>query len=138
MSASAAPLEVGTADGTAPMATGAPADLHSAMLMDDTRLFGRVLLDQLEWRHAGASDAGAWDVEGWYGGDVDKLWISTEGEQTGSTAANAGAESGARAELLWGRALGRWWNLQAGVREDFTDGPARTWAAVGVEGLAPY
>lgn len=39
---------------------------------------------------------------------------------------------------LWDRIVSRWWNLQAGVRHDFGEGPSRDWVAVGVQGLAPY
>jgi copper resistance protein B len=39
---------------------------------------------------------------------------------------------------LYGRAIRRWWDVLVGVRQDFRPGPARTWAAVGVQGLAPY
>jgi len=100
--------------------------------MGDTERFGRLLLDQLEWLHDGSSDAGAWEAEGWYGGDRDRLWIRTEGERSGGETRNA------RGELLGDRSIGPWWSLQAGLREDFGNGPARTWAAFGIEGLAPY
>ena len=40
--------------------------------------------------------------------------------------------------MLFGRQIARWWDLVAGVRQDFEPGPARTWAAFGVQGLAPY
>ncbi len=102
------------------------------MQMGDREQFGRLLIDQLEWHHDGSADAGAWEVEGWYGGDRDKVWIRTEGEHSGADTRNA------RGELLWDHAIGAWWNLQSGLREDFGGGPARTWAALGVEGLAPY
>ncbi|MGB6452300.1 MAG: copper resistance protein B [Steroidobacteraceae bacterium] len=100
--------------------------------MSDTDLYGTVLLDQLEWRNPDASNAAMWEAEGWYGGDYDKLWVTTEGERVG------GETQDAFTELLWDHVVGRWWNLQTGVREDFGDGPSRTWAALGVEGLAPY
>lgn len=98
----------------------------------DTDLYGSVLLDQLEWRNPDSGGAAVWEAEGWYGGDYDKLWVTTEGERVGGETQNAFAE------LLWDHVAGRWWNLQAGVREDFGNGPSRSWAAVGVEGLAPY
>ena len=44
----------------------------------------------------------------------------------------------AQAHAPYGRAIHRWWDVVAGVRQDFRPGPARTWAAVGVQGLAPY
>src|SRR5690606_1585096 len=37
-----------------------------------------------------------------------------------------------------GRAIARWWDVVAGVRHDFGEGPSQTFAAVGVMGLAPY
>jgi len=40
--------------------------------------------------------------------------------------------------LLWDRVVSRWWSVQTGVAHDFGDGPSRTWATVGVQGLAPY
>jgi len=114
-----------------PMAEISSAEMVRMMQMDDTARTGQVLLDQLEWRHTDAGSAGVWEGEAWYGGDYDKLWLRTEGEAVqGNT--------DARVELLCDRLISRWWSLQAGAREDFGNGPARTWAALGVEGIAPY
>jgi copper resistance protein B len=106
--------------------------MEAMMQMDDTAHLGMVLLDQLEWRHSSGHDAGVWDAQGWYGGDYDKLWLKTEGEHAG------GQTEGARVELLWDRIVTRWWSVQAGAREDLGGGPPRAWAALGVQGLAPY
>jgi copper resistance protein B len=127
-------------------------DMASMMQMDDTHRFGKVMLDQLEWRDAQEGDAGAWEAEGWYGGDYNKLWVRTEGEDqpTGSerppsmagrvaapgTVLQRGLE--ASVEFLADHVVARWWDAQAGVRQDFGVGPGRTWLAIGVEGLAPY
>jgi copper resistance protein B len=107
-------------------------EMVSMMQMDDTHRFGKVMLDQLEWRGAQEGGAGAWDAEGWYGGDYNKLWIKTEGERL------AGLTLSASAEFLFDRVIARWWDAQAGIRQDFGKGPARTWLALGVQGLAPY
>jgi copper resistance protein B len=115
-----------------PLATMPYAHMAEMMQMDDTERFGKVLLDQLEWRHSGSTDAGAWDAQGWYGGDYNKLWVKTEGEVAHGSAENA------RVDVLWDRIVTRWWNFQAGARADFGKGPSRTWAAIGLEGLAPY
>ena len=75
---------------------------------------------------------GAWDAQGWYGGDYNKLWIKTEGRYVGS-----GAERGVRdadLEALFDRVIARWWNLQAGLRQDIGSGQARTWLALGIAG----
>ena len=44
----------------------------------------------------------------------------------------------AEAQVLYGRAIGPYFNLQGGIRHDFAPGPTRTYATVGFEGLAPY
>lgn len=106
--------------------------MAAMMQMDDTARTGMVLLDQLEWRDSAEGSAAVWEAEGWYGGDYDKVWLRTEGERVDGTTQNA------RADLLWDRVVARWWSVQAGAREDFGQGPARTWAAIGVQGLAPY
>ncbi len=107
-------------------------DMVSMMQMDDTHRFGKVMLDQLEWRGAQEGGGGAWDAEGWYGGDYNKLWIKTEGERF------AGLTLDASSEFLFDHVIARWWDAQAGIRQDFGKGPARTWFALGVQGLAPY
>jgi copper resistance protein B len=91
-----------------------------------------VLFDQLEWQVGDGARAGNWDNRGWIGGDVNRLWFRTEGDAEG------GDLEEAQAHVLYGRGIHRWWDLVAGVRQDFRPGPARTWAAVGVQGLAPY
>jgi copper resistance protein B len=106
--------------------------MAALMQMDDTARTSMVLFDQFEWRNTADGNALAWDAEGWYGGDTNKVWLRSEGERV------AGATQNARADLLWDHAVARWWSVQAGGRQDFGAGPARTWAAIGVQGLAPY
>jgi len=101
------------------------------MAMDDTAAAGMVLLDQLEWRQTGNQDALYWDGQAWFGNDYNKVKLKSEGERIAG-------DSEARTELLWDRIFARWWSMQAGVRHDFGEGPSRTWAAFGVQGLAPY
>jgi copper resistance protein B len=131
---SSAALEAGYVP-PAPPASAMPAmpyaQMAAVMGMDDTQRFAGLLVDQLEWRDGADGRSGAWDAEGWYGNDRDKLWISTEGEQSLATARG-------RVELSWDRVLSRWWNLQAGARYDLGPGPGKGWAALGVRGLAPY
>ncbi|MBA3905024.1 MAG: copper resistance protein CopB, partial [Rhodocyclaceae bacterium] len=90
------------------------------------------LLDQAEFVE-GNGGGYAWDGEIWYGGDLNRLVVKSEGEG----ARRQGLE---RAELqaVYARAIGPYFNLQAGVRHDFKPTPSRTFATVGVEGVAPY
>lgn len=90
-----------------------------------------VLFEQLEWRDADR-DTLAWDTKAWVGRDRDRLWVRTEGD------AEDGGVQEAQVHALYGRAISRWWDLVVGVRQDWRPGPAQTWAAVGVQGLAPY
>jgi copper resistance protein B len=106
--------------------------MATMMQMDDRDRFGRILLDQFEWRTGQGSDAAVWEGQAWYGDDYNKLRFKTEGERMRDTTEDA------RAELFWDRIFARWWSVQAGVRADFGDGPSRTWAAFGVQGIAPY
>jgi copper resistance protein B len=91
-----------------------------------------VLFDQLEWLRNGDGRGLSWDNKGWVGGDRDRFWFRTEG------ARDDGRFGDARAHLLYGHAIAPWWELVAGVRQDVRPGPSQTWAAVGVQGLAPY
>lgn len=94
---------------------------------------GMLLADQLEYRARDGSDGYAWDVQGWYGGDYDKLWLKSEGE-------GAFGESPEQVEVqaLYSRAIDPWFNLQAGIRHDFRPDPERTHLVLGIQGLAPY
>jgi copper resistance protein B len=106
--------------------------MAALMQMDDTARTGMVLFDQLEWRNTAEGNAAVWDAQAWYGGDTNKVWLRSEGERVAGTTQNA------RTDLLWDHRFARWWSVQAGGRQDFGAGPARTWAAIGVQGLAPY
>lgn len=97
----------------------------------DRAIHAFVLFDQLEWQ-SGDGGGVSWDNKGWVGRDVDRLWFRTEGETDGDRLEDA------QAHVLYGRAFAPWWEVVAGVRQDFRPGPGRTWAAVGVQGLAPY
>jgi copper resistance protein B len=90
------------------------------------------LVDRLE---ASDGDHGAtleWKASAWIGGDINRLWLRTEGESAGGDVEHGDVE------VLGGHAISPWWDLVAGLRHDFGDGPSRTFAAVGVTGLAPF
>jgi copper resistance protein B len=124
----------------AALSPAAPNVAAGEMQMDDAARFGRILVDQLEWRDGDGAPGGVWEAEGWYGNDDDKLLLRSEGDWPAGAAANAAANAPAngRAELLWDRIFTRWWSVQGGARGDFGAGPGRGWAALGVQGLAPY
>ncbi|MBI1365708.1 MAG: copper resistance protein B [Alphaproteobacteria bacterium] len=91
------------------------------------------MADRLEYQSGEGDPLFLWDAQGWYGGDVNKFWWKSEGE----TAFKGGLEE-AEVQALWSRAIGRYFDFQGGVRRDVRDGPDRTYAVLGVQGLAPY
>lgn len=100
--------------------------------------FGLLLLDQLEYRLGSGDDQFRWDAEGWYGGDFNRFWFKTEGEQT------VQGPSAGRAEIhgYYSRLIAPFWDAQIGLRYDQLwepgNDPSRFFGAIGVQGFAPY
>lgn len=88
--------------------------------------------DRAEYRARQGKDGYLWDVQGYYGGDIDKVWFKSEGEGAFGEKPEA-----AEAQALWSHAIGPWWDVQVGIRQNLA-GPERTHAVIGVQGLAPY
>jgi copper resistance protein B len=91
-----------------------------------------VLADELETRRGDGADPLSWDVRAWLGKGLDRFALRTEGEQVD------GDTERAEIQALWAHGITRWWEIVAGVREDFRPSPSRSWAAFGVQGMAPY
>lgn len=92
-----------------------------------------ILFNLAEYQARSGGDGYRWEGEGWFGGDIDRFVVKTEGE--GDV---RGPLEQAEVQALYSRAIGPWWNLQAGVRHDIRPDPQRTHAVLGFEGLAPY
>lgn len=113
---------------------GAMAPVRSAVYAEHgTFRGGKLLLDRLEYRAKDGHDGYAWDGEGWYGGDYDRLWVKAEGEGGFGERVES-----AEVQVLWSHALNPWFNLQTGVRYDLRPRPDRAHLVLGVQGLAPY
>lgn len=95
--------------------------------------FYQVLVNVAEYQAHAGRDGYRWDGEAWYGGDINRFWLKSEGE---GEFRRQGLDS-AEVQALYSRAVGPYFNLQAGVRYDFKPNPSRAYATVGVEGLAP-
>ncbi|WP_333781572.1 copper resistance protein B [Aurantiacibacter sp. MUD61] len=94
--------------------------------------FGVILGERLEARIGEGHDEYLWDVSGWYGTATDRVVFKSEGEGE-----FGGGVEDAELQLLWGHAIGPWFDLQAGVRLD-VEPDTTAHLAVGVAGLAPY
>ena len=88
--------------------------------------------DRAEYRAREGSDGYLWDLQGYFGGDIDKFWFKSEGEGSFGEKPES-----AEVQALWSHAIGPWWDFQTGIRQDLT-GPERTHAVIGLQGLAPY
>ncbi|CAM5582520.1 MULTISPECIES: copper resistance protein B [Sphingomonadaceae] len=96
-----------------------------------------ILFNLAEYQVRNGRDGYRWDGEAWFGKDLDRLVVKTEGE--GVLAGRSGTYmETAEVQALYSRALDPYWNLQAGVRYDFKPNPSRTYATIGIEGVAPY
>ncbi|MGK6320896.1 copper resistance protein B [Sphingomonas sp. DT-204] len=95
--------------------------------------FRQVMVDIAEYRPRRGKDGYRWDGEAWIGGDIDRFWLKSEGEGRFGDHVES-----AEVQALYSRAVDPYWNLQAGVRQDLGRRPRRTYAVLGIEGLAPY
>jgi len=97
----------------------------------DTSIHSYTLINRLEAWDANPGAAIGWEGGGWIGQDIKRLWWRTEGERVdGSTEA-------ANLEALYGHAFSPWWDWVVGVRQDFKPAGDRSFAAIGLQGLAP-
>lgn len=114
---------------------GLPAQTAHAQTMDDEP-HAFVLLDQLEYVPGPADQPMALEALSWIGGDVNRLWVRAEGEQS-----TLHREGEAEVEALYGRLISPYFDVVAGARVDrrWEDGgDTRGFLAVGLQGLAPY
>lgn len=106
-------------------------DLHHNGMDHGPQLYALVRLDRLEAWDADPGTGQAWEGSASWGGDVHRALLRSEGERLG------GRTSGSEVELLYSRGISPWWDLVAGVQHVTGDAPARSRAAIGLQGLAP-
>ena len=105
-----------------------PVGVPAHSMLEDP--FNRSLLfDELEMHE---TDELAWDATFWAGYSFNKIAARAEGERSG------GGTERSELELLWSHSVAPWWDVVAGARADFEPGMTESWAAFGVQGLAPY
>ncbi len=103
----------------------------------DDANYGFLLFDNFEYREGKQPGALRWDLFGWYGGDVRRVWFKSEGLQG---IARAGGDQ--EVQLLYGQLVSPFFDFQAGLRYAHRSGEgpnrSRVYAAIGLQGLAPY
>ena len=91
-----------------------------------------IMADRAEYSVREGKNGYLWDGQGYYGGDINKFWFKTEGEGSFGQKIES-----AETQALYSRAIAPFFDLQVGIRQDFAPRD-RTYAVVGVQGLAPY
>ncbi|MGQ9424326.1 copper resistance protein B [Gilvimarinus sp. F26214L] len=101
--------------------------------IDDTPLIAFGLIDRAEYLWDDDEELRVWDAQAWLGGDWNRLWLKSEGEDVVS----GGSEG--NVEALYARRISPYWHLQAGIRHDFSsEGDSLNHLALGVQGLGLY
>jgi len=124
--------------------TGSPvskeADWPSPVMDEQNHSF--FLADILEYRPqvggTGSTDDYRWDVEGWYGGDYNRVWFKSEGQRNTAFKADYDIDS----QLLYGRFIQQYYDFQVGGRLETQSfrgrNVTRGLAVIGLQGLIPY
>ncbi len=99
---------------------------HGGMLQS------KIMANLLEYQSRNGEGGYRWEGEGWWGGDIDRLVIRSEG--TGG----AGRVADAEVQALYSHAVGPYTDVQVGLRHDLNPTPSRTFLALGVRSLLPY
>lgn len=79
--------------------------------------------------------ARAWDLDGWIGSDLNRLWLKSEKKDFGKY------DHKSEVQALYGRNIDRFWDLQIGYRHDFDSDFTKhsvDYFTLGFEGLAPH
>jgi copper resistance protein B len=100
------------------------------------------LVDVLEYRPSTSGSQGhddyRWDIEGWYGGDYNRLWFKSEGQRDTAFKADFDVDF----QLLYGRFIQKYYDFQIGPRVETQTfrgrNVTRGLGVIGIEGLVPY
>lgn len=91
----------------------------------------KIMGDMIDYRSRDGEDGYAWNGEAWFGGDIDRFVIKTEGEGSDEI-------ESAEIQALYSRAWDHVTDLQIGIRQDIEPNPSRTYLALGFETVLPY
>lgn len=119
----------------ATLLVGIPVQPADAQTMDD-KPHTYILFHKLEYVPEPAEQPISLEATSWIGGDVNRLWLRGEGEQS-----TLHREGEAEVEALYGRLVSPFFDVVVGTRVDRRwggGGQTRGHLAVGLQGLAPY
>ena len=105
----------------------------SQQFHEEPPVLATLLIDRLEHRWRDGENSIDWDVQGWIGGDTNKIRFNSEGGKP----VEGGVET-AEFQLLYSRMTSEFWDAQIGVRHDLRPRPQTTYGVLGFQGVAPY
>ncbi len=128
-----------TLDEVLQYADGPPPANYPDVVADD-RYYHFIYMEKFEYRLATDSrpDPLGWELQAWYGGDFNKVWVKNEGE-----AVFDGPDEGeTETDLLYSRLITPFWNFQIGAQYAYEwqsgDDNDRWSGVIAYQGLAPY
>lgn len=105
--------------------------------VDDSETFGLILFDLLEYRPVNDGSL-TWDMAAWRGGDINRLWVKSEGNYGLASSSEGEADF----QLLYGRLVTAFFDAQVGARLEQAWGgnrrASRPSAALGLQGISLY
>ncbi|WP_295797457.1 copper resistance protein B [uncultured Microbulbifer sp.] len=114
-------------------AAGRPQGNFGVIPIHDNQKFFQVLGKRLEYQQDGDLDKQVWEVDAWYGGDYNQLYLESEGERKAG-----GKTESASLEVFWNHTVRAFWDLQLGMRHDSNPNQSRSFFAGGFQGILPY
>lgn len=135
--------EVGSAPAPAPPGDHAADSIYGADVMAQSRKelayevggmgYSLVMLDLAEVGFHKGRESYRFEGEAFTGGNINRFGLKFEGEGAfGETIDDL------ELQAIYSRAVAPYWNLQLGARHDIKPDQSRTYAVVGMEGMAPY
>lgn len=95
--------------------------------------YGMLRADRLEVQRTDGRQNYLWDIQGWYGGDFNRITVKSEG-----VGREGQSPEDAEVQLLYSRLVAPFWEFQAGIRYDIRPRPQTTHAVIGFQGIVPY
>lgn len=117
--------------------SGLQADPSWPKPVHDDELYGQLMFDRLEMQNIEGSEQWLWDAQAWYGKDLNRFWLETEGSYDQDHRGEI-----ENLDLQYSRRISPFWDLQTGLGTQTNFGAGDTkeryYALIGFQGLAPY
>lgn len=116
---------------------GLQADPSWLLPVHDDHPYGMVMFDRFEIQSVESVEELVWDAQGWYGKDINRLWIETEGSYNDQHSGEL-----ENLDIQYSRRISPFWDVQLGLGTQTSFGAGdkqeRYYGIIGFQGLAPY